>query len=69
MGPGKRRRACYEEIYCTIVEVNGLCVSYWDTSETSSRDLDSIEVEETGYGTLRGIHDLIAKLSVEPSKE
>jgi hypothetical protein len=64
----KRRRKCFEEIYCTIIEVNGLCVSYWTTSSTYDSQDSSIEIEETHNG-LRGINELIHALSVQPIKK
>lgn len=63
----KRRRKCFEEIYCSVFDVHGLSVSYWTTNQTYDAQAESIEVEETHNG-LRGVDDLIASLSVQPLK-
>lgn len=65
---GKRRRRCFEEIYCTVIETNGLFVSYWTTNKTYDGQLDNIEIIENHNGTLSGINQLIDSLSVERLK-
>lgn len=63
----KRRRKCFEEIYCTLIEVNEETThSYWTTNKTYDAEDSDVEVLEH-WGTPMG-EDIIPHLSVQPIK-